>query len=86
MNNKGQTLFYGFMITVTIIVLALALAPAIKETTDGVRNETYMDCGNTSISDFDKAACVSTDLSSVYFIGGLITLAGAVALGKWIFA
>ena len=87
MNNKGQVIFFGLMLCIVIIVMALALAPAIKETVDNARNSSSgdiqgMDCSNTSISDFDKAACTATDLTMFYFIGGLIFIGGAVLAAK----
>lgn len=91
-NKKGQVLIYGFMIAVCLIVLALALAPMVKNRTDNARNTTTeegeelgMDCSNSSISTFNKAACVSTDMTLFLFIGGMILLAGAVATARIIF-
>ena len=79
MNKKGQVIFYGFMLGIVVIVLALALAPPVKEFIDDARNTTTgMDCGNSSISDFDKAACIAVDLNGWYFIGGLIMIGGII--------
>jgi len=90
MNNKGQVIFYGVMLGLTIIVLALALAPAVMNSTNAARNATLgdtvgLDCANASISNFDKATCTVTDLNLFYFIGGLIFIAGAVITAKIIF-
>ncbi len=90
MNIKGQTLFFLLMIAIVIVILALALAPALSETINNARNATSgdtlgMDCNNSSISDFDKAACVSVDLGLFYWTVGLITLAGALFATKKIF-
>ena len=79
-NKKGQVIFYAFMIGITILVLALALAPPVRTQVDEAR--TAMDCGNESISNFYKAACVVSDLTIFYFIGGLIFIAGAVITAK----
>jgi hypothetical protein len=80
------------MIALTIIVLSLALAPALKNRTDNARNLTTeegevngLDCSNSSISSFDKVTCTSTDLTLFVFIGGMIFIAGAVATAKIIF-
>lgn len=91
MNNKGQVLFYGLMLGLVIIVLALALAPAVVNQVNSARNATVgdtigMDCANESISNFNKAACVATDVSIFYFIGGLIFIAGAIITARIIFA
>jgi hypothetical protein len=41
-----------------------------------------LDCNNDSISNFDKATCVITDFSLVYFFGALILIGGAVIIAK----
>lgn len=83
MNRKAQVQIYAFMIAATILVLVLALAPSVKEATDNARNQTVgdligMDCDNSSISDFQKAGCLASDLNMFYFIGSLIFIIGAV--------
>lgn len=40
MNSRGQVILFGFMLGITIIILALSLAPAVKEGVDSVRNDT----------------------------------------------
>lgn len=90
MNKRGQVIFVGFMIGLVILVLALALAPSVKNSTDVARNESTnssigLDCSNESISNFDKASCIATDLMLPYFIGFLIFFAGAIVVGRIIF-
>lgn len=85
MNKRGQMIFYGFMLSVTIIVLALALAgPVQVVTSNAMQNDTgfgEMNC--TSTSDiYVKSACVTTDLTTPYFFGGLVTIAGLVMGAK----
>ena len=92
LNNRGQTVFYGFMLAVTIVVLALAFAKPIHEAVSESRNETTsyggtgMNCTNTDLSNYDKAACVISDLSPFTFIGILIFIAGAVIASKYVFS
>ena len=76
MNQRGSILIYSLMVGLTIIILALALAPSIKTFTDTAMNSTNMDCNNTSISNFDKAGCVAVDLGGFYFIGAIILIGG----------
>ena len=91
-NKKGSVLLYGVMLSLTIIILTLALAPAVSEFTVTARNASVvnatvgMDCGNSSISDFTKAACYATDLNLFYFIGGLLFIGGAIFTAKIIFS
>ena len=89
-NKKAQVVVYAFMLGLTILVLALALAPPIKQSVDTARNVTNgdtigMDCSNASISNFDKVACYASDLSMFYIIGFLIFMAGAVITAKIVF-
>ena len=90
MNNRGQLFFYSFMLGITILILALAFAPAIKQQIDTTRSPssgdyTGLDCGNTSISNYDKAACLVTDATTPYFIIGLLAIGGAVIGAKVLF-
>jgi len=90
MNKKGSILIYGLMLGLTVLFLALALAPAVSNSVVSAMNQTVGDtvglsCDNSTISNFDKAACVATDLTLLYFIGGLIFIAGAVVTAKFIF-
>lgn len=88
---KGQlTALVGIMIFVTIIVLALAIAPASKQFTDGARNETSaiseqgLNCTSTLLSDYDKGACVLVDLITPTFIIVLICIGGIIFGAKMI--
>ena len=90
-NKKASIQIYGLMLGLTVIILALALAPAGKEIIESSMNVTTgdvigMDCGNESISNFDRAACTVVDFSLFYFFGGLIFIAGVVITGRIIFA
>jgi len=87
MNKKGQVFFLTIMLAITIIILALALAPVLKENSDIARNVTTgdtigLDCSNSSISTFDKANCMAVDMFNPYFIGFLILLAGGLIASK----
>ena len=88
---KAQTKIYAMSVGLVIIILALALAPAISESTESARNQTNgdiigMDCNNNSISDFTKAACVATDISPFWLIGTLILIGGGYITFKVVFA
>ncbi len=89
MNNKGQVIIISFCIGLVVAILALALAPALQSQITDARNSTDssigLDCDNESISNFDKAACVATDITLPYFIGFLLLLAGAIVVGRLIF-
>jgi len=87
MNKKGSILIYGLMLGLVIIILALSLAPTGQQVISEAMNQSTsnaigLNCSNSTISNFDKAACVVTDFSLPYFFGGLIFIAGAIIVGR----
>jgi len=91
MNKSGSVVVYTLMLGMIIIILALALAPPVQDFIDGAMNESSgdtqgLDCNNESISNFDKAACVSIDISLFYFIGALIFIGGLIITSKVVFS
>jgi hypothetical protein len=85
---RGQVAIFAFMLGLVVIILALALVPVIKQSTDNARNATSgdtlgLDCSNSSISMFDKGACLTTDLTQPYFFGTLIAIGGAILAAKF---
>lgn len=85
-NSRGQVIFYTMMLAIVLIILALAFAPTLKIFVEDASNPDNLDCTNSSISNFDRTACLITDVSMFYFIGGLIFLAGAVIVARVVFA
>jgi hypothetical protein len=80
LNRKGQVVFFGLMLGVLIVVLALGITPVLKSFVDNARSPTTdtsvgLDCNNESISDYQKSQCTITDLSLPYFFLGLIGIA-----------
>ena len=87
MNNNGQVFLYSIMLGLTIIVLVLAFAPAVKSFSDSAMNQSNLDCDNSSISSFDKATCVAVDVGfNFYFLGSLVLIGGGVIVTKVIFS
>ena len=88
MNKRGQVIIYALMIGIVIFILALSFVKPINEMVSKARNSTSefggMDCSNSSISDFDKNACLSTDLSLPIFIGIVIFIGGAAITVKYV--
>ena len=92
MNNRGQVIFFTFMLALTVIVLALGLAFPVKETIDNATNSSNnsqatdpsgtLNCNNSTLSNFDKGACVVADMSMFYFLGGLIFIAGSILAAR----
>lgn len=91
-NKKCQVAIYSFMLALTIIILALAFAYPIWEASQNARNETIgegetlgLNCSNSALSYYDKAACITTDLTPFYFIGILLFAGGVVLVAKLVF-
>lgn len=81
MNNRGQVVLLALMLGAVILVVTIALSPVIKEISVEARNVSSgdrigLDCGNSSISDFDKSTCVITDLYLPYFLISVLGLVG----------
>jgi hypothetical protein len=78
------------MVGLVVIILALALAPAISESIGTARNASSgdtigLDCDNVSISNYDKATCVASDLTLFYFVAALIFIGGAIVVARVVF-
>ncbi len=90
--KKAQVVIYTFMLALCIIIVAVALLFPITETTNAVRNESYLgennglNCSNPAVDMFVNSACLTTDLTSFYFIGGLIFIAGVVITARIVFS
>ena len=87
LNNKGQVIFYTFMIMALIFVIALALVPVVKNFVDDARAPTSetavgLDCSNNSISDYQKGQCMITDLATPYWFFGLLSIAALIVGAK----
>ena len=79
------------MLSIVIIILALAFAGPLKTTFEGIaapntNSSQGLDCANTSISDFDKATCSSLDIAMPMFIGAMIAIAGAIVGARLLFS
>ena len=92
LNNRGQASVYAiaFMLSVIVIILALAFAPVVNEITTKARNTTSevggMDCSNSSIDDFTSAGCLATDIGQGTFILSVLAIAGTVIAARVVFA
>jgi hypothetical protein len=78
------------MVGLCIIILALALAKPVTDFSTTARNNTTatdlgLNCTDTTISNYNKGACVVTDLYSPYFIGILLFIGGAILISKIVF-
>ena len=90
MNNKGQIWGYAIMLSMVLLVLALAIAPSIKTVTNNAMGNSTADfiglnCSDDAQSNFVKGTCVIVDFSQAYFIIGILLIALAVVTARIIF-
>ena len=89
MNNKAQTILYGMMVGLVILILALALAFPVQDSIEKAKNQTDgdtigMNCSTTT-DNFVKAGCYMSDVSSFSFIGVLIFIGGGFVAARVMF-
>ena len=81
-NNKGQTL--GMVILFAIIIFAFGVLFLNIFLPDVASARTDLDCSNTAISDGNKLACLFVDIAVPYYIWGILSLAGGIALSRFL--
>lgn len=90
MNGKAQVFFFTFMLGITILVLALALAFPVKQAVDTARSNSSGDFSGMNCSSppdgFYQGACIIEDMTLPYFIIGMIAIGGAVIGAKILFS
>ena len=80
MNNKGQVVMFGILITAMIIIFSIFLIDPLTDILTDVRNGSQLDCDNTSISTGRQITCLQVDLILPYFIGSMIFIGVAFAI------
>lgn len=89
MNKSGQltTYFVTLMIGVVIIIMAMALAPTIKNVISDARSNSTsttlgLNCSDSTINNYNKATCLFSDISLPAFVGSVIFIAGGIIGAK----
>lgn len=72
-NKKGQYVFFGFMMAIILIIVAVIFIPTINDFIQDIRDPTGLDCSNSGISVGTKMTCVLVDLWPFYLLGALIS-------------
>ena len=72
-STKSQTLFYTLMLATLVLVLALYLAPIIKQFINQTQSD--MSCGSGGLSEYDQATCYAWDIVLWFMILFFIALA-----------
>lgn len=75
-NKKGMAILFFMMIGVVFFVLGMALAPALKQTTDQAQNDSQLNCSTTTDAQ-TKAVCRSIDIQQL-FVGVIFGLGGII--------
>jgi len=81
-NNKGQAIFVGIMVFITVWVTVVAIITPFKDTIITARDVSHLDCDNTSISVGVKSTCIIVDWMFPSFIGIAIGAGLAYITGK----
>ena len=79
MNKKGFGLFYGMMLGLVFIILALSFAPVLKSVTGEARDNEALNCSTTTDNQI-KADCTAIDAMQI-FILVILGLAGIIIGG-----
>lgn len=82
-NKKGVAILVYFMIGILFFLLALALSGPLQEVvdSDNVMGTDGLNCSNTTISDQDKANCMSVDVMPPIYIAIILGL-GAMLVAR----
>ena len=86
MNKRGQVWAYSLMLSITVIVIVLALAPAGKSVIDdalgnSTANFIGLDCDTTS-DNYRKGTCTILDFSLAYVFGGMLLIGVGIMLAR----
>lgn len=75
-NKKSQTALVGLMIGIFIFMMAMVFIDPLSDVITEARDNSQLDCSNSSISDGKKMTCLMVDLILPYFIGVILAVAG----------
>lgn len=83
-DKRGFTLIYSLMLGVLFFALALAIAPALHDTTSEASSTSLLNCSNaSSLSNQDKSVCTSIDIQQLYIpiiFGFVGIIVGGIAI------
>ena len=77
-DKRGFALIYGLMLGVVVFLLALGLAPSLRDTVNEQLTNPLLNCSTTTDAQI-KAVCTSIDLQNIFVmlligIGGIIII------------
>ncbi len=81
-NKKAQVIILGMMLSVIILIFAIAFIKPTEEVISGARNASNLNCTNTNITATRNATCIVTDLGLFYFISTIIGISIAIITGR----
>ena len=82
MNKSGQKTIVFLMISVFVIILALAFSTPLKDQVSSTMNSSSLNCTNPDITTTHKATCTTIDFGFFYFISIVIAVSLAIVAGK----
>ena len=84
MNKGAQVALISLMVGIMVFMLAMVFIDPLSDVIEETRNNTQLDCSNSSISDGKKATCLIVDLILPYFIAIIIAIAGALISARFV--
>ena len=75
MYKKGQSIFFGIMMAVVIIIAVINMIQPMKDSVIDARSSTKLNCSDPNLSTGLKAACIQIDWSLFAFIGAGLSAA-----------
>lgn len=81
--KKGQLFLVGLALFVIAVIFIVITMPVLKSMFTEAASVGNMDCGNSSISDAEKASCIFLDWTSFYWFVGALGAAAVFLTWKW---
>jgi len=84
MNNKGQAIFLGIMIAITIFIVVVIMITPTKEFIITARDTDHLNCtaNPATLSTGVRGTCILIDWWLPYFVGVSLAAAGALITGR----
>jgi hypothetical protein len=75
-DKRGFSILIALMLGAVLLILGMALAPALKDTTSEAMSSSFLNCSSTSNQQL-KAVCTSIDIQQ-WYVGIIFAIAGMV--------
>jgi hypothetical protein len=83
-NGKRGSVLFAIIVTITIFMFGMLVINFVKDDVDLARDSTNLDCGNLSISDGAKVACLGADVTIPYLFLLVLSAIGGFLASKFL--